>query len=71
MSCLTKVADVCKMFYLTHICNFSFNITFTSFTTLNQSINQNSAERYSESGETYVKGSSSPEIPLFIDVSEW
>ena len=25
----------------------------------------------SESGETYVKGSPSPEIPLFIDVSEW
>jgi len=28
------VADACKMFYLTHICNFSLNITFTSFTTL-------------------------------------
>ena len=27
-------ADACKMFYLTHICNFSLNITFTSFTTL-------------------------------------
>ena len=26
----------------------------------NQSINQNSAERYSESGETYVKASPSP-----------
>ena len=37
----------------------------------NQSINQNSAERDSESGETYVKGRPSPEIPLFIDVSEW